>query len=151
MTNHFIFKVEKPGKICKTLISHTSSFIIVACICVHRKAFPQTIQYNRFLGIFEEIRALRDAKRRPSAPSLASSDDPLVHLDRLPRNICFTPSLFFASSGDMSKQSGSGKQMHRSTTANDESEHDRTFEWVKTERVPLFFRTDMFREFKVSC
>lgn len=85
------------------------------------QAFPQQIQYNRYLGKFEEIE-----------PHLSS----IVFTERLPRNISLGNS-----------------HLNNSNAENDTERSDAAtnsiFDWVRIERLPLFFRTDFFREFKL--
>ena len=79
------------------------------------KAFPQAVQYNRFLSIFEEI-----------APSTNS----IVFADRLPKRATVLGS-------------------HEQSFSTNEAEANKIFDWVRKERLPLFFRTNLFREFKL--
>ena len=83
------------------------------------KSFPQQVQYNRYLGIFEEI---------------DQSKNGIIEPDRLPRHM-------FAKS-HFSRTSNSSQNLN-------ETEENKVFDWVRQERLPLFFRTDSFREFKL--
>ena len=84
------------------------------------KAFPQQVQYNRFLGIFEEI---------------DQSKNSIVEPDRLPKNVTI-------KSSNLSRTSDHSQNLN-------ETEENKIFDWVRQERLPLFFRTDFFREFKL--
>ncbi|CAF0839419.1 unnamed protein product [Brachionus calyciflorus] len=86
------------------------------------QAFPQQIQYNRYLGIFEEIDA---------------SSNSIVVTDRLPRHLIINNSKSTASNHETNETDRSDPQ------------NNSVFDWVRIERLPLFFRTDFFREFKL--
>jgi hypothetical protein len=88
------------------------------------KAFPQVVQYNRYLGIFEEI----------DSPSYS-----IVQTDRLPKHVTLS-SL---------NQSQSSINMHENTINLNNTEQNKVIDWVRQERLPLFFRTDTFRDFKL--
>ena len=161
--NNFLKNPVTESDFCSQFSISTFCYVI---FLFAKKAFPQAIQYNRYVGVFEEIRLFRDAQPKDSTQSnggAPSDDEPLVQIDRLPKNISFAPTLFSSSSDDLSKQQQQQQQQQhqssqqrshkvkpqRSSANVSDSEHNRTFDWVKSERVPLFFRTDMFREFKL--
>lgn len=94
------------------------------------QAFPQQIQYNRYLGLFEEINQLYNS---------------IIVIDRLPKRVTnklsnnFQP---FASSPSNSSEGNNTSNLN-------DTEQNKVFDWVRQERLPLFFRTDFFREFKL--
>ena len=103
-----------------------------------RKAFPQLVQYNRYLGLFEEL--------EPTANSI-------VHTDRLPKHVTIGAThVINSGSGNLSQSNknasdaGGGKGL---TFNLNETEQNKVFDWVRHERLPLFFRTDFFRDFKL--
>ena len=108
----------------KNLTNHA----IVVLIWRTFKSFPQQIQYNRYLGIFEEL----------------DSPDAIVKTDRLPKRISFA-SLF------AHKQSNAQHHHHHHdhSTSLIDVEQNKIFDWVRQERLLLFFRTDLFRVFKL--
>jgi hypothetical protein len=95
-------------------------------------AFPQQIQYNRYLGLFEEINPIYSS---------------IIVIDRLPKRIINRQTTLFqpAPSSSASSSSSDGQQ----TPNLNETEQNKVFDWVRQERLPLFFRTDFFREFKL--
>ena len=88
------------------------------------KAFPQPIQYNRFRSIFEEI---------------DRSQTSIIQLDRLPKQVTHT----LAKSLKLNDVEDNG------SPSLNQIEQNKVFDWVRQERLPLFFRTDFFREFKL--
>lgn len=72
------------------------------------------------MGIFEEI--------DPSFNSIVSTD-------RLPKHI--------------SNPTQTSTYRESNLTERSDTENNRVFDWVRHERLPLFFRTDFFREFKL--
>jgi hypothetical protein len=88
------------------------------------KAFPQLVQYNRYLGLFEEI------EQTPNS---------IVQTDRLPKHVSF---------GAVQKLRLSTNNEQVTLNLN-ETEQNKVFDWVRQERLPLFFRTDFFRDFKL--
>lgn len=71
----------------------------------------------------------------------------LVYTDRLPKHFTSDASKFLGA------ESSNEKVSTHETSSNqidlNEIEQTQLFEWVKTERLPLFFRTDSFRDFKL--
>lgn len=95
-------------------------------------AFPQQIQYNRYLGLFEEINPLQNS---------------IIIIDRLPKRVTnrLASNFHLARVTSPSNNSSDGNN----TPNLNETEQNKVFDWVRQERLPLFFRTDFFREFKL--
>ncbi len=91
--------------------------LIVVIIFFISQAFPQSVQYNRFLSVFEEILPLTNS---------------IVNSDRLPK-----------------RATGLNSTDHGTSFSTNEAEQNKIFDWVRKERLPLFFRTNLFREFKL--
>jgi hypothetical protein len=110
------------------------------------KSFPLTLQYNRYLGIFEEI----------------PNENGIIHTDQLPKQLFNHLNAKRLSTTATTDQhpfnddeknsfgynSGSGL-VHQASLASISVDQNKLFDWVRTERLPLFFRTDLFREFKL--
>ena len=82
------------------------------------------VQYNRYLSLFEEI---------------DSTLNSIVQTDRLPKHVQL-PSL---------RPNQSHHSLNENTINLNNTEQNKVFDWVRHERLPLFFRTDMFRDFKL--
>jgi hypothetical protein len=98
----------------------------------HKKAFPQLVQYNRYLGLFEEL--------EPTSQSI-------VQTDRLPKHV--TIGSGGAHSNKLSSNLSANNNNKGLTFNLNETEQNKVFDWVRHERLPLFFRTDFFRDFKL--
>jgi hypothetical protein len=111
------------------------------------QAFPQQIQYNRYLSIFEEISSI--------------SHNSIIEIDRLPKRILnkfqsnqnnfqLFPSNTSPGDEDAVATTNTNTNGDGGGTPNlNETEQNKVFDWVRQERLPLFFRTDFFREFKL--
>ncbi len=63
---------------------------------------------------------------------IAPSQNSIIFADRLPKRSTVL------SSAD-----------HGTSFSSNETEQNKIFDWVRKERLPLFFRTNLFREFKL--
>ncbi len=90
-------------------------------------AFPQPIQYNRYQSYFEEIDQVPNA---------------IIFLDHLPNQITHKLAKTFNISSSPRGDDEDNPNLNK-------IEQQKVFDWVREERLPLFFRTDFFREFKL--
>ena len=93
------------------------------------KAFPQLVQYNRYLGLFEEIEQATNS---------------IIQTDRLPKHVTIGAQIKRANSSNKNSNNSKGLTFNLN-----ETEQNKVFDWVRHERLPLFFRTDFFRDFKL--
>jgi hypothetical protein len=111
-------------------VKRCPQFSLLTLFYINIQTFAQPIQYNRYLGIFEEI---------------DSQPNGIVQTDRLPKHISIRAA---AAESAQTSQHNLGKDDDDQIDLND-VEQNKVFDWVRTERLPLFFRTDFFRDFKL--
>jgi hypothetical protein len=94
-----------------------------------KKTFAQQIQYNRYLSIFEEIDC---------------GPNSIVQVDRLPKYILLRNARVLDEFDIGTPSFNDDERINLNDV-----EQNKLFDWVRTERLPLFFRTDFFRDFKL--
>ncbi len=72
--------------------------------------------------------------------------DSIIQLDRLPKHLTHK----LARTFNLNQTAASNQRATDNETPNlNDIENQKVFDWVRQERLPLFFRTDFFREFKL--
>lgn len=89
--------------------------------------------FNKFLKSPAFPQPLQYNRFRGVFEEINPTVNSIVITDRLPRRFNAT----LSSIGDTT------------TLSSNESEQNKIFDWVRRERLPLFFRTNIFREFKL--
>lgn len=131
------------------------------------QAFPVQLQYNRYLSLFEEIPQMSPK----TADESAAYANKLVVTDNLPKQIASQavhnnnsssrkPTAFQTVTSEPVTTTGTADvaalaDLFRTASGGansidfNEIEQNKVFDWVRQERLPLFFRTDLFRDFKL--
>ena len=81
------------------------------------------------MGLFEEV---------------DSTQNSIVQTDRLPKRV-----QLLATHRSIENKNPDHQSNHEPSLNLNDTEQYKVFDWVRQERLPLFFRTDFFREFKL--